>query len=152
MPYPAYMYSGNQQQMPMGTPMVNPMANYFTPQMQQQIQQMQQVQQPVINGKLVENIDSVKLTDVPMDGGSYYFPKADGTEIYTKRWLANGSTEVAVYKRVMDNEQEVTEPKFNFNEMENNIMDKLNSIEEHFSKFEKGFASKSTASKKEATS
>lgn len=145
MPYPAYMYSGNQQpQMSMGTPMVNPMASYFTPQMQQQIQQMQQAQQPVINGKLVENIDSVKLTDVPMDGGSYYFPKADGTEIYTKRWLANGSTEVAVYKRVMDNEQEVIEPKFDFSEMENNIMEKLNSIDERFAKLEKGLAKPTT--------
>ena len=148
MPYPAYNYTNYQQQPQMQ--MNNPMG-YFTAPMQQQMQQVQQMQQPVINGKLVESIESVKLTDVPMDGSSYYFPKADGTEIYTKRWLANGSTEVAVYKRIINEEPEAVESKFDFNEMESNIMEKLNSIDERFAKFEKGF-SKPAASKKESTS
>ena len=118
---------------------------YFTPQMQQQIQQQQA---NVLNGKIVENIDNVKLTDIPMDGNSFYFPKADGTEIYTKRWLANGSTEVAVYKRFLEESEEQTE-KFNFGEMEGNIMDKLNAIDERISKIEKGLIPKSTAKAKE---
>lgn len=143
MAYPAYGFPSYQQNSQMQ--MNNPMAFYGVPQ-----QQIQQVQQPqLLNGKIVENIDSVKLTDVPMDGNSYYFPKADGTEIYTKRWLANGSTEVAVFKRFIEDQKEEKEEQFNFNEMENNIMEKLNSIDERFAKFEKGFAATKTTSKKE---
>ena len=144
--YPAYNYPNFQQQYGMPQMPVNSPMTYFTPQMQQQIQQQQA---NVLNGKIVENIDNVKLTDIPMDGNSFYFPKADGTEIYTKRWLANGSTEVAVYKRFFEESEEQTE-KFNFGEMEGNIMDKLNAIDERISKIEKGLIPKAAAKVKEA--
>jgi len=141
--YPAYYPNYQQQyglpQMPVNNPM-----SYMAPSMQQQLQQ-----QSVLNGKIVESIDNVKLTDVPMDGNSFYFPKADGTEIYTKRWLANGSTEVAVFKRVMEESQEEVE-KFNFDEMEGNIMDKLNAIDERIGKIEKGLIPKAPSKAKEA--
>ena len=129
MPYPGYVYPNYQQQFQ------NPM-NYYQP--------IQPQQQLVLNGKVVESIDNVKMTDIPMDGNSYYFPKADGKEIYTKRWLANGSTEIIVYKRFVEEEQS-EEEKFNFNEMQDNIMNKLNSIDERL----KGFSVKTTTSKKE---
>lgn len=144
--YPAYNYPNFQQQYGMPQMPVNNPMTYFTPQMQQQ---MQQQQANVLNGKIVENIDNVKLTDIPMDGNSFYFPKADGTEIYTKRWLANGSTEVAVYKRFFEESEEQVE-KFNFGEMEGNIMDKLNAIDERISKIEKGLVSKTVVKAKEA--
>lgn len=133
MPYPSYAYPNYQQQFQ------NPGINYFPQPIQQQVG---------LNGKVVEGIDSVKMMDIPMDGNNYYFPKADGREIYTKRWLANGSTEIIVYKRFVE-ENEHEEEKFNFNEMESNIMEKLNSIDERFAKFEKGFSAKTTV-KKEA--
>lgn len=144
--YPAYGYPNYQQQYGMPQMPINNPMNYFTPQMQQQIQQQQS---NALNGKIVESIDNVKLTDIPMDGNSYYFPKADGTEIYTKRWLANGSTEVAVFKRFVEESNEQTE-QFNFGEMEGNIMDKLNAIDERISKIEKGLIPKTTAKVKEA--
>lgn len=93
-------------------PYVNP--NYFNqyPQYQnpyfdrlQNLQQFQQaMHQPqfVPMGKVVESLEMVKSIDIPMDGNSYYFPKADGTEIYSKRWLANGTTETIAYKPVLD--------------------------------------------------
>lgn len=109
-----------QQQIPMG---------YFTPPMQQQMQQQNQS-----NGKIVDSIEMVKFTDIPMDGNSYYFPKADGTEIYSKRWLANGSTEINTYVKVDVNNPEEEKEHFDFNLMQNNIMDKLNSLEEKLSK------------------
>ena len=83
------------------------------------LQQFQQVmQQPVQNNpnltpglnmlaslvKVVESIDMVKATDIPMDGNMYYFPKADGTEIYGKAWLANGQTRILTFKPVLDND------------------------------------------------
>lgn len=82
------------------------------------ISQLQQYQQPMpqitqvsgtnqqmnIIGKIVDSIDAVKATDVPMDGNMYYFPKADGTEIFSKQWLANGQTRILAFKPVLDEE------------------------------------------------
>ena len=53
-------------------------------------------------GKMVDSIDVVKATDIPMDGNSYYFPKADGTEVYCKQWLQNGTTRILTFKPVFD--------------------------------------------------
>lgn len=46
-------------------------------------------------------VDSVKVVDamlVPLDGSITYFPKTDGTEIYTKRIQENGESRVDIYK------------------------------------------------------
>lgn len=134
--YPAY------QPQPQPQPQIN--MGYMTPSMQSQ---MAIQQNP--NGKIVDSIEMVKFTDIPMDGNSYYFPKADGSEIYSKRWLPNGSTEINTYAKVVEKEQQEEEPKFDFNLMETNIMDKLNSLEERFAKFEKGFGVKTASNKKE---
>ena len=87
--------------------------NYMQPQQQynpymqrmENLQQFQQaIQQPLQNnpnlspglnmlaslGKVVESMDMVKVADIPMDGNMYYFPKADGTEIYSKQFMTNG--------------------------------------------------------------
>ena len=53
-------------------------------------------------GKMVDSIDVVKATDIPMDGNAYYFPKADGTEVYCKQWLQNGTTRILTFKPVID--------------------------------------------------
>ena len=53
-------------------------------------------------GKMVDSIDVVKATDIPMDGNAYYFPKADGTEIFGKQWLQNGQTRILTFKPVLD--------------------------------------------------
>ena len=55
-------------------------------------------------GKVVESVDIVKVTDIPMDGNVYYFPKADGTEIYSKQFMVNGQTRILTFKPVLDNE------------------------------------------------
>ena len=86
------------------------------------LQQFQQVmQQPVQNNpnlspglnmlaslvKVVESIDMVKATDIPMDGSMYYFPKADGTEIYGKAWMPNGQTRILTFKPILDNDPNI---------------------------------------------
>ena len=83
------------------------------------LQQFQQVmQQPVQNNpnltpglnmlaslvKVVESIDMVKATDIPMDGNMYYFPKADGSMVFGKQWLANGQTRILTFKAILDEE------------------------------------------------
>ena len=71
-------------------------------QYQQSLQQpVSQSQMPAI-GKIVDSIDVVKATDIPMDGNSYYFPKADGTEVYCKQWLQNGTTRILTFKPVLE--------------------------------------------------
>lgn len=78
------------------------------------LQQFQQVIQPQPQmqgannftplGKIVDSVDIVKATDIPMDGNMYYFPKADGSEIFGKQWLANGQTRILTFKASLDDE------------------------------------------------
>lgn len=108
----------------MGQPYINPnyfaqYPQYFQPQPQtnpyiqrmEQLQQYQQsLQQPlaptqmsVANqmatlGKIVDSIDVVKATDVPMDGNVYYFPTADGSAVFGKQWTMDGKTRILTYK------------------------------------------------------
>ncbi len=115
-------------------PIFNPMyqnptpSQMFQPQQFQPQVQMPQTQQSIgIPGKVVEGFDNVRTMDIPMDGNMYYFPKADGSEIYTKRWLQNGTTEQLTYKV----QQVETEP-----EKPNPIFEKLDGIQEQINKLE----------------
>ena len=106
-------------------PYVNP--NYFAqyPQFNPYMQRMENLQQfqQTINapqmpqnqfsllGKIVESADIVKVTDIPMDGNVYYFPKADGTEIYSKQFLANGQTRILTFKPVTEDTPNNLPPK-----------------------------------------
>lgn len=91
------------------------MPNPYMDRMAQLQQYQQSLQQPIqqqamsstgqqmnIIGKIVDSIDVVKATDVPMDGNMYYFPKADGTEIFGKQWLSNGQTRILTFKPVLN--------------------------------------------------
>lgn len=106
--YPTfYPQMNNNYQTPTQNPYMERMA-----QLQQYQQSLQQpivpTQTPVSNqmsalGKIVDSIDVVKATDIPMDGNAYYFPKADGTEVYCKQWLQNGTTRILTFKPVFEN-------------------------------------------------
>ena len=100
-----------QPQMNNGQMIVNP----YMDRMVQLLQYQQNLQQPMsqtsmpganqqmnVIGKIVDSIDVVKATDVPMDGNMYYFPKADGTEVYCKQWLQNGTTRILTFKPVFE--------------------------------------------------
>ena len=86
----------------------NQMPNPYIDRMAQLQQYQQSLQQPVSQaqmsalGKMVDSIDVVKATDIPMDGNAYYFPKADGTEVYCKQWLQNGTTRILTFKPVLE--------------------------------------------------
>lgn len=101
-PYPNPNYY-TQYQQPQYNPYMQRMENLQ--QFQQAINQpLQPTQLSVSNqtftplGKIVESIDIVKATDIPMDGNMYYFPKADGSEVYSKNWLPNGTTQILTFK------------------------------------------------------
>ena len=106
-PYPTfYPQMNNNYQMPMQNPYMDRMAQLQ--QYQQSLQQpltpaqMSGANQMSALGKMVDSIDVVKATDIPMDGNTYYFPKADGTEVYCKQWLQNGTTRILTFKPVFE--------------------------------------------------
>lgn len=81
------------------------------------LQQFQQaIQQPISSapmsgtsqfaslGKIVESVDMVKATDIPMDGNMYYFPTADGNMIFGKQWMANGQTRILTFKPIIEDD------------------------------------------------
>ena len=91
--------------------------NPYIMQRMENLQQFQQaIQQPMVPtsmsganqfnpfGKIVESIDVVKVTDIPMDGNMYYFPQADGQAIYGKKFLPNGQTQILAFKPSLENE------------------------------------------------
>lgn len=87
-----------------GTYQYNPMANIQRYQQQEQMlpTQMPGTSQQNVMGKIVDSIEAVKAVDIPMDGNIYYFPKADGTEIYGKQWQPNCTTRILTYKPCLD--------------------------------------------------
>lgn len=125
--YPIFnpMYQNPMPQQMYQQPQFQPMQQSVP----QPIQQQQSIPQQNISlpGKIVESFDVMKSMDIPMDGNTYYFPKADGTEVYSKRWLQNGSTEQIIYKAVKAEEA---------TEQPNPLLDKLNGIEEQINKLE----------------
>lgn len=129
----------------------------------QRMEQLQQFQQslqsqnqsPALNtlatiGKYVESIDIVKATDIPMDGNMYFFPKADGTEIYGKAWMQDGRTRILTFKPVSDDESnnsahEEEKLKFDaFNEILEGIQADIKTLTDKVDKI-----SKPTRAKKE---
>ena len=101
-----YPQMNNNYQMQMQNPYMDRMAQLQ--QYQQSLQQplpptqMSGANQMSTLGKMVDSIDVVKATDIPMDGNAYYFPKADGTEVYCKQWLQNGTTRILTFKPVLE--------------------------------------------------
>lgn len=70
-----------------------------------QMRPAQQIPQvPVLQGQMVDGIDTVKAKDVDMTGNPVYYPKTDGTEIYKKQLQADGKSKIFVY-RLIDDEQ-----------------------------------------------
>lgn len=96
---------------------------------------VQQRQNSVLPGKIVESFEVFKTIDIPMDGNIYYFPKADGTELYTKKWLPNGTTLTLTY-RLKEDENGVS-VETNDNDL---IIEKLNMLDEKIAKIEKMFS------------
>ena len=79
---------GMEQQQPM-------MTNYQPP--------MQLTKPSNLLGKVVDNIEVVRATDIPLDGSTSYFPLSDGSSIVTKQLQMDGTSKMVVYKPVKEN-------------------------------------------------
>lgn len=59
-----------------------------------------QPMQPGMQGRVVESEEVVRAMDIPLDGSVSYFPLANGTAIYTKQLMNDGTSRVMVYKPI----------------------------------------------------
>ena len=89
--------------------MYNPMAPYQERlnQMQAQYNQQPMVQQNQsmsLNGEIVDSIDVVKAKNVDMSGQPTFYPKSDLSEVYVKRLMADGTSQIVTYKAVQPEE------------------------------------------------
>ena len=92
----------------------------------------------------------VKVADIPMDGNMYYFPKADGTEIYTKQFGIDGRTRILTFKPVLDdnpNNLPTEEEKLKFDTFNDVLLGIQKDIKELTEKVDK--ITKPTRTKKE---
>lgn len=153
---------------------MNNFQNFYQPMQQynpylqrmENLQQFQQaIQQPMVPtlvsganqfspfGKVVESMDIVKVTDIPMDGNVYYFPKADGTEIYSKQFMPNGQTRILTFKPISDDNPNTLsnkDEKLKISALENVtalFQEKFDTINDKIDKIEKYL--KPTKAKKE---
>ena len=96
--------------------MYNPMAPYQERlnQMQAQYNQQPMVQQNQtmsLNGEIVDSIDVVKAKNVDMSGRPTFYPKSDLSEVYVKRLMADGTSQIVTYKAVQPEESRLVEAK-----------------------------------------
>ena len=113
---------------------------YGQAQIQQPIQQMPQVPQiPMLQGQMVDGIDTVKAKDVDMSGNPVYYPTTDGTEIYRKQLQADGRSRIFVYRLINPEEQQ--QPKVEekpidieamFNQLRNDVCSEISQIKSMF--------------------
>lgn len=104
------------QNNPYQQPMYNPMAPYQERlnQMQAQYNQQPMVQQNQamsLNGEIVDSIDVVKAKNVDMSGQPTFYPKSDLSEVYVKRLMADGTSQIVTYKAVQPEESKMVETK-----------------------------------------
>lgn len=108
---------------------------YGQMQMQQPIQQVPQI--AMLQGQMVDGIDTVKAKDVDMSGNPVYYPKTDGTEIYKKQLQADGRSRIFVYRLLNQDEQQ--QPKQDekqidiesmFNQLRNDVCSEISGIKD----------------------
>ena len=110
---------------------------YGQTQIQQPMPQVPQI--PMLQGQMVDGIDTVKAKDVDMSGNPVYYPKTDGTERYRKQLQADGRSRIFVYRLINPEEQQ--QPKAEekpidieamFNQLRNDVCSEISEIKSMF--------------------
>ena len=108
------------QNNPYNQQMYNPMAPYQDrlAQLQAQYNQQppysqmaQQAQTVGLNGEIVDSLDVVKAKNVDMSGQPTFYPKSDLSEVYAKRLMADGTSQIITYKAVQPEENKPDQEK-----------------------------------------
>lgn len=80
----------------------------------------------MLNGKIVDSEDMVRIQEIPL-GGYGIYPKADMSNIFLKTWNNDGTTKVISYVPVVDSVlQDSTPDKSNY---EDSLKEVYNAIE-----------------------
>ena len=136
----------------------------YQPMMQQP--QMPQVQNPQIqtpapaysnmqglNGKFVDSVESVKATDVMMDGSVMYFPATDGKTIYTKQLQGDGTSRILTFALVDQETEAESKPDVadvidsKFKAFRDDILTGFEDINDRFDKIERKLNAKTGGKK-----
>ncbi len=107
-------YPYQPQYQPQGAPMYgNPYGQQVQPQQyvnipyyQPQYQPQQQKPAPLM-GRVVSSLEEITVGDVPNDGSVGWFPAADGSCVFGKRWAPNGTITTVRYVPEQQGQQEV---------------------------------------------
>ena len=109
---------------------------YGQTQIQQPMPQVPQI--PMLQGQMVDGIDTVKAKDVDMSGNPVYYPKTDGTEIYRKQLQSDGRSRIFVYRLVNPDEQQSKQDEKQidieamFNQLRNDVCSEISEIKNMF--------------------
>lgn len=124
-------------------------------QIPQPVQQPQTMapQQPPMVGRYVNDFSEVTANDVPMDGRSAVFVKADMSEIQTRAWSADGKIVPVTYKPVLVEQKENKEKQENLkfelsDESTKAFMERFDDISERLEKMEKSLSKQSALTSK----
>ena len=106
---------------------------------QMQMQQLQPIPQPpMLQGQMVDGIDTVKAKDVDMSGNPVYYPKTDGTEIYRKQLQSDGRSKIFVYRLTNPEEQQPKQEEKQidieamFNQLRSDVCSEISEIKNMF--------------------
>ena len=119
------------QNNPYNQQMYNPMAPYQDrlAQLQAQYNQQppysqmaQQAQTVGLNGEIVDSLDVVKAKNVDMSGQPTFYPKSDLAEVYVKRLMADGTSQIVTYKAVQPEENKPDQAQQNVDVQTLNVM------------------------------
>lgn len=120
-----------------GNPYYNPIYRPLEPQFNQSQQNIQPIQQNglqvaknTLQGKVVDGIEVVRATDIPMDGSTSYFPLADSSAIVTKQLQNDGTSKITIYKPITEQNEEtkyitLDDVKKYLNNYENDELDEI---------------------------
>lgn len=138
----------------------------YQPYQQMQQPQIPQVQTPQIqtptpaystvqglNGKFVDSVESVKATDVMMDGSVMYFPATDGKTIYTKQLQGDGTSRILTFALVDQGTEAEKQPDVadvidsKFKAFRDDILTGFEDINDRFDKIERKLNAKTGGKK-----
>ncbi len=137
------MYGNNyytpQRYQGIGVPMVGSQTNQYVqpmPPTSMSAPSMPYVQQATpLLGKVVDSLDVVKATDIPLDGSTSYFPLTDGSAIITKKLQMDGTSKTIIYKPI-EEEKPKSEPSIAFASLEDflNLRNDFDDLKDAFNK------------------
>lgn len=151
--YPQYQQYFNPNQYQYQPNMMPPVQQPQMAQVQQPMQQQYGAQQG-LNGKYVDSIESVKATDVMMDGSIMFFPATDGKTIYTKQLQSDGTSRITTYTAETPQAEE-SKPSVTdildgrLKAFREDILGGFDEINERFDKIERQLKPKTTRGKDE---